>query len=355
MKLFTGGKGVAGRQNLFVIHAAAVEILDKYARPACRDFTWGGDVRERPIQPPDIKIMGKNLDSDGNLYVTLPDDDVEDITPQVDGVDFYAFFDLGVTLVQPSLSLISIDASDPVDTVVTYRLETNGVVCNAIVAPGHFTAPGVNTTRSVSGTFAFTYNQHNLSKTENSSRNCLNLEVDTRPQKCTSSCQISVALHHVSAENIAWVRVPVQEEAFSGLFLVPLTHVLAETFWCVSYCIPTTGKTLWVGQSIASLSAPEADAIPTELAVADQTHLYRGDDGDHLSQSMTLYSGGTIGPPNTISYESSNDEFFLPNMNLSGVAILGNIFFTEDGNLVGALPSVIPPSNMEISVGLQCN
>ena len=93
MKLMTGGKGVAGRQNLFVIHAAAAEILDKYALPLCRNFTWGGDVRECPIQPQDIKIMGKNLDSDGNLYVLLPDGEDPDLTPQVDGVDFYSWSD----------------------------------------------------------------------------------------------------------------------------------------------------------------------------------------------------------------------------------------------------------------------
>jgi hypothetical protein len=213
VKLYTGGKAQVARENLFCLNAWATE----YGEPP---GDYGGDLYpwwDTPgfyVDPATLTVgqLG-SPGSDGNLWVVLPDNAEPDITVTDPGKQHY---DAWATpqIIQPTLSMISVDASDPANVVVTYCLETNGVVCNDIVAPAHFVAPGVDIKKLVSGTFTFTFDQHNLSKDDESPNNYLNLEVDTRPQKCVSSCKVSVTSHSVSKESIAFCRVPVQEDGF---------------------------------------------------------------------------------------------------------------------------------------------
>jgi hypothetical protein len=77
-ELLTGGKGNSRRQNIFKIMGGAMQ----YSNLMDVGTTTPG---------PNIKIMGKPLGSDGNLWVMLPDNDTRDVTPFVKGVDHYVF------------------------------------------------------------------------------------------------------------------------------------------------------------------------------------------------------------------------------------------------------------------------
>jgi hypothetical protein len=72
--LQTGGKGKIQRQNLFQLSGSASDM-----------------VRGLDILPQDIQIMGQSLNSSGYIYKVLPDSADEDVTPQVNGVDWYTF------------------------------------------------------------------------------------------------------------------------------------------------------------------------------------------------------------------------------------------------------------------------
>ncbi|HEY4415594.1 MAG TPA: hypothetical protein VGO57_07880 [Verrucomicrobiae bacterium] len=78
--LLTGGKGKSGRKNLFQISASALNIPDLVSQ---------GLITTVPSQS--IKVMGKPLGAGGYIYVILPDNTSCDVTPQVDGVDYYNF------------------------------------------------------------------------------------------------------------------------------------------------------------------------------------------------------------------------------------------------------------------------
>jgi len=73
LKLKTGGKSGITRKNLFVISARATE----YGRPASIDWGNGPDewynTPANGIDSTRIRVLGKNLGNDGNLYIVLPD------------------------------------------------------------------------------------------------------------------------------------------------------------------------------------------------------------------------------------------------------------------------------------------
>lgn len=80
----TGGKGVP-RQNLWQFGGSASEVLSKRSVPPFYNASTRG------IDPTQIQILGKNLDTNGVLYTILPDGQDLDVTPQVKGADFYTF------------------------------------------------------------------------------------------------------------------------------------------------------------------------------------------------------------------------------------------------------------------------
>ncbi len=98
MQFDAGGKGVPGGQNLFLVTASATDMLST-----------------NPILPQSISIgsLG-NLDSNGNLWVTLPSGD-PDVTPKVAGKQYYTFT-LNGTLYSPNAQCV---ASTPTNTART--------------------------------------------------------------------------------------------------------------------------------------------------------------------------------------------------------------------------------------------
>ena len=83
----TGGKAVP-RQNLWQFSGSASEILSKRSVPP---FYGRLGLIMRGIDPTQIQIMGKYLNTNGVLYTILPDGQDLDVTPQVKGKDFYTF------------------------------------------------------------------------------------------------------------------------------------------------------------------------------------------------------------------------------------------------------------------------
>jgi len=79
MKIRTGGKAGKNRQNLFGINASAAE----YGRPQSIEWVNGPDNWENTpgngIAPDRIRVLGKNLGDDGNLFIMLPDNATLDL------------------------------------------------------------------------------------------------------------------------------------------------------------------------------------------------------------------------------------------------------------------------------------
>ena len=73
MKLYTGGKAGVNRQNLFCINAGATE----YGRPPMDYeppfYPWWSTPSWDVADKTSIRVLGKYLGADGNLWVTLPD------------------------------------------------------------------------------------------------------------------------------------------------------------------------------------------------------------------------------------------------------------------------------------------
>jgi len=76
IKLRTGGKSGKGRQNLFTISGSVAG----YGRPAgvCWCEEWMG-TPSVTIARNQIRVLGRNLGSDGNLYIVLPDNATLDL------------------------------------------------------------------------------------------------------------------------------------------------------------------------------------------------------------------------------------------------------------------------------------
>lgn len=86
MKLETGGKALSKRQNLFVFNGSATEILANFAIPPFGNLP----TQSIPAQNVTIGSVGA-LGNDGNLYAALPDNQTFDVTPIVNGKQFYTF------------------------------------------------------------------------------------------------------------------------------------------------------------------------------------------------------------------------------------------------------------------------
>ena len=84
VKLYTGGKATVARQNLFCISAWANE----YYEPGWPDYGWPY-LGTRPIDKSRLKVCGKPLGSDGNLWIVLPDNSEQNITVRAPGVKHF--------------------------------------------------------------------------------------------------------------------------------------------------------------------------------------------------------------------------------------------------------------------------
>jgi hypothetical protein len=124
LKLQTGGKATSRLRNVIGLTGSATQATPAF--PYITDFYWGGlwlldyqhdhyDGTNIPSQNIAISSYG-NLNSHGVLYKILPDNTEVDVTPRVNGSDYYTFnvtpqkyrsyFDLFVQQANPGYSLI---------------------------------------------------------------------------------------------------------------------------------------------------------------------------------------------------------------------------------------------------------
>src|SRR5262249_17055420 len=92
MRLFTGGKKMSHRQNLWTLSATATEITNILAIPPFQQGDWASTN----IPAGQIAIGTNPPTSDGLLHVVLPDCTYMEITPTAAGYPYY-MFDGGAT------------------------------------------------------------------------------------------------------------------------------------------------------------------------------------------------------------------------------------------------------------------
>lgn len=100
--LATGGNAGSTAQNLWIISASADAFLNPGPPDAnTSQFPWYGQeiITSVPSQQITIGNLG-NLDTNGNLYVVLPDNANFDVTPMVNGSDYYDY-DISATEYTP--------------------------------------------------------------------------------------------------------------------------------------------------------------------------------------------------------------------------------------------------------------
>ena len=81
----TGGRAIPGMQSLWCFSGGASLITNKHALPPF----WLEPMQA--INPTLVQIRGQSLDTNGTVYIVLPDGQDMDVTPQVPGVEFYTF------------------------------------------------------------------------------------------------------------------------------------------------------------------------------------------------------------------------------------------------------------------------
>jgi hypothetical protein len=87
MELQTGGKGQSSLQNLWQLSGSATQYSPTNTGVGGPDVIF----LSQAIATQNITIMGQSPGSDGNVYVVLPDNTEEDVTPKVAGVNYYTF------------------------------------------------------------------------------------------------------------------------------------------------------------------------------------------------------------------------------------------------------------------------
>jgi hypothetical protein len=77
MTLLTGGKGAVQRQNLFGFNVSAQAFISRYMP----DGMWTPDWNVATVPNGMITLLGSTPDTNGNIYMVLPDNNNMDITP----------------------------------------------------------------------------------------------------------------------------------------------------------------------------------------------------------------------------------------------------------------------------------
>ena len=195
-----------------------------------------------------------------------------------------------------------------------------------------FTGPGVEETLwNVSGTFGFSYNQHDIPQGVS--------EMSVR--HCRGAVSVSILREGVGqgpAEEIVIATMPVDP----GWVHWPIAHSLTETYWRISYSVPVLSgtRTLWLGASHVTVEISQ----PVSIDWVNELHRYHDSLGNHDQQGMALFVGGPVLPPMTSSrkyFDSTNDVFRCPGMGLRGMAQLDAI------QLDGTIPMNLANENVD--------
>ena len=172
------------------------------------------------------------------------------------------------------VEVLNVDASSPSATKVNYKV-TGGQLPSVT-----FTAPKKRETRTniSEGDFYFTFDQNNLSWHHT---NTISLDTD--------SCgKLDVTATRTDK------RTPDAQELLIAYFLIPgvgyrqYNHWLAEEYHSVSYSVPFSGKTIWLGKSFSKLNIHmDWQHISNWI----EKHKYTYASGSTTEKSMVRYGG----------------------------------------------------------------
>jgi len=230
------------------------------------------------------------------------------------------------------VEILNVDASDPNNTKVNCRVVPESVVLDSAT----FTAPGKTETKEhLSGHFAFSYDQSDLDwdRPENLSPETIRLVAAVGEESKAAECTV----------NRIRRATPQAREIVSAYFLAEgvglrmYTHKLIEIYDEITYSVPCSGRTRWVGTSMAALFLDNDYENIGDLDWSE-SHRYTYTAGGTDTTGMVADPDG-IGNPNT-RYKKSTAAEFLPPNNLAGIATVTSLIYNYPGGVTPATPIV---------------
>ncbi|RKY35750.1 MAG: hypothetical protein DRP78_05220 [Candidatus Omnitrophota bacterium] len=227
----------------------------------------------------------------------------------------------------------NINATDPENTIVNYHLEPSDIV----ITSANFNAPGESETKSnLSGNFYFTFDQNDLD---------WDYEGNVTPQIIQLICNVGATSQTVTinATRVRKVTTQAQEVIYAfflgqGLGNRIYTHKLQEIYHKISYSIPYSGKTVWVGVSMAALYVNgDYRESPYDNGIGDadwaELHKYIYSGGSTTAIGMNIAIG--LGVPSTLYKDCSSNCWFEEN-NLKGIATTTALLYYYEGGVIPA-------------------
>ena len=279
-----------------------------------------------------VQIIGSSSEKTLRVKGIKPSQNIDDVTLSLTfiptGADPKDWKPVKYKFTVGGVEVLNVDASDPLNAKVNYQVEPPDVVLTSAT----FTAPGKTETKTgLSGYFYFTYNQNNLH---------WHYGNDATPETISLSTTIydTPYIVNCTANRIRSVT-PQAREMITAFFLVenvglrPYIHGLSEVYDKVFYSITSYGKTIWVGNSTASLLLrPDYNEI--EDHGWTETHKYKYLGGVTPIQGMTTAAG--LGNPDT-RYKDSSSNMWLEINGLKGMATVDNLIYQHETGIAPAV------------------
>jgi hypothetical protein len=119
VRLKTGGKGTSTANSVYVINANAQQVTNPNYPDLDASSPW-----PVTINPTEIEILGHRLDTNGNLFLILPDNTNLDVTPQIAQtlIPKYYTFNVSAAKYKLAISFAGQDVTDGKSTVVVGQL-----------------------------------------------------------------------------------------------------------------------------------------------------------------------------------------------------------------------------------------
>ncbi|MDD5326714.1 MAG: choice-of-anchor Q domain-containing protein [Phycisphaerae bacterium] len=225
------------------------------------------------------------------------------------------------------VEIVSVDASDPFNTKVNYRVLPQGTV----ISSATFIAPGKTETKyNLSGEFYFTYNQNdagwglNTIRLEYGDSGIVDCDVTKTSRMPSDAMEVLGAYFMVE-----------------GVGQRVYNHSLRETYNSYTYSTTYSGKTINTEHSTALIDfGQDYDSI-TEWT---ERHKYSWSGGESDWVEMTVAEG--LFPPNTAGRECSTAMWCIP-VDLGGIAECIGLLLDYGG---GTTPGIITNAEVDRSM-----
>lgn len=250
---------------------------------------------------------------------------------------------------------VDVDARDPRNAVIRYRIHPNDFVLDSATFSG---AGVVQTWNNIAFDLLFLFDQASLI----SSTNLFALAVREGDAECNHELIVNRKPAHAPPQNTAIedavFRVPIQEGGGSTTALVRVTHRLFEQFsyFCYPIDVVPGSKTILVGTSLTSITTYEQTFIPTEISAWNESHSYWSELEISEWTPMIHDQGATL-PPQSEHFRSatsSTARFFVPGTSLSGLANIDGILFADIAGPIWGIPDPLV-GNTQIDLPIEAN